>query len=69
MKKKTETPYKGVIATTDDSERPSTVIDLSSVALNEDEIHLLSKGLSFCPTPHHLNKKELLDDLESFFRC
>ena len=44
------------------------MVNLSGVALNEDEIHLLSRGLSFCPTPHHLNKKDLLDDLERFFR-
>ena len=29
---------------------------------------LLTKGLFFCPTPRHLNKTEILDDLESYFR-
>ena len=57
-------PKKATTATTttDDSKGPSTVVNLSGVALNEGEIHLLSRGPSFCPTPCHLNKRELLDN-------
>ena len=33
-----------------------------------EEKTLLSKGLSFCPTPTQLDENQLLDDLESFFR-
>ena len=49
-------------------EEPPTVINLSTVALNNDEISLLSRGLSFCPTPWQANQEEILDDLESYFR-
>ena len=45
------------------------VVNLFGVALNEDEIHLLPRGLSFYPTPCRLNKTEILHDLESFFTC
>ena len=51
-----------------DSKGLSTVVNLSGNALNEEEIHLLSRGLSFCPTPRHINEKQLLDNLESYFR-
>ena len=44
------------------------MVNLSGVALSEAEINLLSRGLSFCPTPHRINKEEILDDLESYFR-
>ena len=37
------------------------MVNLSGSALSEAEINLLSKGLSFCPTPRHI-------DLEKFFR-
>ena len=30
--------------------------------------NLRSRGLSFCPTPHRINKEKILDDLESYFR-
>ena len=43
------------------------VVNPSRVALGEEEINLLSKGLSFCPTPPHMEKEEILDDLEKFF--
>ena len=43
-------------------------MNLSGVALSEAETNLLSKGLSFCPTPRHMKKEEILDDLEKFFR-
>ena len=35
------------------------VVNLSSVNLNETEIKLLSKGLSFCPTPTKLTGSNL----------
>ena len=46
----------------------STVVNLSGVALSTDESSLLSKGLSFCPTPRSLDADRMLDDLEGFFR-
>ena len=42
------------------------VVNLSSVNLNETEIKLLSKGLSFCPTPHKIDWVELKTDLSDF---
>ena len=45
------------------SDSPSTVVNLSGVTLTDGEFHLLLRGLSFCPTPHHFNKDQLLDDL------
>ena len=47
---------------------PSTVINLSSIHLSEDKVNLLSKGLSFCPTPLQADKEKFLDDLEGCFR-
>ena len=44
------------------------VINLSGAALDNDKINLLSRGLSFCPTPRQVNKEEVLDDLEGYFR-
>ena len=44
------------------------VVNLSSVNLNETEIKLLSKGLSFCPTPHKIDWIELKTDLSDFAR-
>ena len=46
----------------------SIVVNLSGVALSDDEISLLSKGLTFCPVSRHINEM-VLDDLESYFRC
>ena len=43
------------------------MVNLSRVVLSEAETSLLSKGFSFCPTPHHMRKEEILDDLEKFF--
>ena len=45
-----------------------TVVNLSRVALTEAEINLLLKGFFFSLTPHYINKNELLDNLESYFR-
>ena len=49
-----------------DPDLPTTVV--SGIALEEAEINLLSKGLSFCPSPRHIRKEEILDDLEKYFR-
>ena len=51
-----------------DPDSPTTVVNLSGIALEEAEINLLSKGLSFCPSPRHIRKEEILDDLEKYFR-
>ena len=45
------------------------MVNLSGVALSEAEINLLSRGLSFCHTPHHINKEDVFGALESYFRC
>ena len=42
------------------------VVNLSSVDLSEAEIKLLSKGLSFCPTPGKVDWIELKADVEDF---
>ena len=34
---------------------PTTVVNLSQCPLSSDEVQLWSRGLSFCPTPPHLN--------------
>ena len=49
-------------------EDTSIVVNLSGEDLKEEENILLSKGLSFCPAPTKLDKNQLLDNLESFFR-
>ena len=49
-----------------DQEESSTVITLFGVALDNHEINLLSRGLSFCPTPRRANKKMILNDLEDY---
>ena len=46
----------------------SIVVNLSGVTLSSDEINLLSKGLTFCPVPRRVDKDQILDDLESYFR-
>ena len=45
-----------------------TVINLSDAPLSDAETKLLSRGLSFCPTPPKLPSTQLLDDLESYHR-
>ena len=54
--------------TISNSEAPTTVLNLFGSALSEAQINLMSKGLSLCPTPHHIEKKQILDDLKKFFR-
>ena len=49
-------------------EDTTIVMNLTGEDLSMEEKTLLSKGLSFCPTPTQLDENQLLDDLESFFR-
>ena len=51
-----------------DPDSTSTVVNISGVTLSDAETALLSKGLSFCPTPRHFDRNQLVDDIESFFR-
>ena len=44
------------------------IVNLSSVNINETEIKLLFKGLSFCPTPHKIDWIKLKTDLSDFAR-
>ena len=44
------------------------VSNLSSAALDDDNIKLLSRGLSFFPNPRQANSEAALDDLEGYFR-
>ena len=46
----------------------TTVINLSSVQLIQDEVNLLSRGLKFCPTPTHINRPEFKADISDFIR-
>ena len=45
-----------------------SVVNLSSVPLSTDEKSLLSRGLSFCPTPPLVNTFQLQCDLKTFYR-
>lgn len=51
--------FKRRYPTTPDSKQ---VINLSSVDLSEEQIHILSLGPKFCPTPRTVNKLKLLED-------
>ena len=51
-----------------DQEESPTVINLSGVSLENNEINLLSRGLSFRPTPRQANIDVILDNLEGYFR-
>ena len=46
----------------------NVVVNLSSKQLDNDTITLLSKGLTFCPTPGEPDFGQIWSDLESFFR-
>lgn len=52
----------------DNSENNTKVVNLSNHALSRDEISLLSKGLSFCPTPPEIDPLRLDTDLKEFHR-
>ncbi len=45
-----------------------SVLNYSSMILNENHISLLSKGLKFCPTPGNPNNGELREDLDKLHR-
>ena len=44
------------------------MINLSSCSLSTDEISVLSRGLTFCPTPRHINWPEVSADIYDFSR-
>ena len=46
----------------------SSVINLSSCSLSTDEISILSRGLTFYPTPRHINWPEVSADIYDFSR-
>jgi hypothetical protein len=46
----------------------TSVVNLSSETLNENEISILSKGLSFIPTPKNINKETISSSLKEFER-
>ena len=46
----------------------SAVINLSNINLTGDETQLLAWGLSFCPTPRHVNWTEVKADFSEFSR-
>ena len=51
------------------SQQPEdTVINLSNVQLSEAEIKLLSRGLTFVPTPQRINWSEIQADINDFAR-
>ena len=45
-----------------------TVINLSTVQLSDSEIKVLSRGLSFVPTPKRINWTEVQVDINKFAR-
>ncbi|XP_070581465.1 uncharacterized protein [Ptychodera flava] len=47
---------------------PKAVINLSTIKLSDSDISVLSKGLSFCPTPKTININELKLDIAEFKR-
>ena len=44
------------------------IINLSSRHLSRDELSLLSKGLKFVPTPKHINKAKIKEEIEVYGR-
>ena len=46
----------------------ANVINLSSHHLSKDEISVLSKGIQFVPTPKHINKAKIKEEIEVFGR-
>ena len=46
----------------------TSVINLSNTPLSIPEKSVLSKGLTFCPTPHYINWPELMADFNDFSR-
>ena len=52
---------------TSNATKPTRVLDISNLVLTDDEVALLCKGMSFCPTPS-ANFNELNEDLFKFTR-
>ena len=46
----------------------SSVINISNCSLSKDETSILSRGLTFCPTPRHINWPEVSADIYDFSR-
>ena len=46
----------------------SSVINLSSYSLSTDETSILSRGLTFCPTPRHIDWPEVSAEIYDFSR-
>ena len=44
------------------------VINISQRSLSNNELDVLSKGLSFCPVPFEVNELKLKMDLDAYFR-
>ena len=51
-----------------DSRLGHTVINISDVSLNEDQLTALQKGLTFFPTPGPANKAKTWLDFKEFYR-
>ena len=49
-------------------DQQETVINLSTVQLSDSEIKVLSRGLSFVPTPKRINWTEVQVDINKFAR-
>lgn len=50
------------------STAPSCIVNLSSTVLSDEEISVLSRGLSFCPATGGFSEFELMKDLDNFAR-
>ena len=46
----------------------ANIINLSSRHLSNDEVSLFSKGLQFVPTPKHINKAKIKEEIEVYGR-
>ena len=46
----------------------NTVVNLLQMPLSEDEMSLVSKGLSFCPKPRRINTFQLKQDFKDYTR-
>ena len=50
------------------AETPKEVLNLSNYPLSDSDLSLLSKGLTFCPTPRDINERQVREDVRIFFR-
>ena len=44
------------------------MVNISNARLSRDEISLLSKGLTFCPTPSRVDNFQVKQDFDEFYR-